>query len=521
MHACLCDLSTNQTHRCSLSDEELSEGPQPPTPPPRRTSTNSWGLGCIGRQDAQSRSFSNIADGLRLAHAQALAVAGIVHQTSSSSGSAPFRRGLRASFHGRGTPRHPNPEGPHLSCPTTPASIRRGRPAPPASARRGQEEPSGQLLSVQALLQHVSSLRPCDSPSPRVLPRPLPNSFHRRSLRAPPRLPIPSLHRSLENFRPSSSDSDSEMETSLPLTSPTHTQAAALPEDQSGLSSGLSTHSLPQCGPHTTPNHAPHHPAHRQLPCHPHTDCTHRHHRHHRHHRQIHQYHRLMPEDSDHNHHHNPSQHPPQSSHSPPQPSTHRSIRRHRHHPLHHQHHHHLHHCVLPSSVSTLKLSPPSAATSHSESNGSLPGGDRHSQSVPSSPRSVSRPYSEVVGSAESLVGRVLADQGLGKYCDPDFVRTTSREIAEALEMTSEEMDRAAHNILSASQQELTSEEASSDRPLRERGSRGPVRRLVKKPPSGQCHEGQESCCSRGPPRHTHPKATSAPGGTTLGSPAK
>ncbi|XP_050686147.1 muscle calcium channel subunit alpha-1-like isoform X34 [Eriocheir sinensis] len=200
-----------------LSDEELSEGPQPPTPPPRRTSTNSWGLGCIGRQDAQSRSFSNIADGLRLAHAQALAVAGIVQQSSSSSGSAPFRRGLRASFHGR--------------------------------------------------------------------------------------------------------------------------------------------------------------------------------------------------------------------------------------------------------------------ATSHSESNGSLPGGDRHSQSVPSSPRSVSRPYSEVVGSAESLVGRVLADQGLGKYCDPDFVRTTSREIAEALEMTSEEMDRAAHSILSASQQELTSEEASSDRPLRDRGSRGPVRR--------------------------------------------
>nr|XP_045599576.1 voltage-dependent L-type calcium channel subunit alpha-1D-like [Procambarus clarkii] len=189
-----------------LSDEELSDGPQPPTPPPRRTSTHSWGLGCIGRQDAQSRSFSNIADGLRLAHAQALAVAGIVHQ--SSTGSAPFRRGLRASFHGR--------------------------------------------------------------------------------------------------------------------------------------------------------------------------------------------------------------------------------------------------------------------ATSLSESNGSLPG-DRHSQSVPSSPRSVSRPYSEVVGSAESLVGRVLADQGLGKYCDPEFVRTTSREIAEALEMTTEEMDRAAHNILSASQQELAPEDASPE-------SRGPSR---------------------------------------------
>ncbi|XP_042859873.1 muscle calcium channel subunit alpha-1-like isoform X9 [Penaeus japonicus] len=193
-----------------LSDEELNEGPRAPTPPPRRTSTHSWGLGCIGRQDAHSRSFSNIADGLRLAHAQALAVAGIVHQ--SSTGSAPFRRGLRASFHGR--------------------------------------------------------------------------------------------------------------------------------------------------------------------------------------------------------------------------------------------------------------------ATSHSESNGSLPG-DRHSQSVPSSPRSVSRPYSEVVGSAESLVGRVLVEQGLGKYCDPDFVRTTSREIAEALDMTSEEMDRAAHNILSSSQEALH-EDAE---PEHQRGARGPPRR--------------------------------------------
>ncbi|XP_069194602.1 muscle calcium channel subunit alpha-1 [Procambarus clarkii] len=113
-------------------------------------------------------------------------------------------------------------------------------------------------------------------------------------------------------------------------------------------------------------------------------------------------------------------------------------------------------------------LTPDYHATSLSESNGSLPG-DRHSQSVPSSPRSVSRPYSEVVGSAESLVGRVLADQGLGKYCDPEFVRTTSREIAEALEMTTEEMDRAAHNILSASQQELAPEDASPE-------SRGPSR---------------------------------------------
>lgn len=100
-------------------------------------------------------------------------------------------------------------------------------------------------------------------------------------------------------------------------------------------------------------------------------------------------------------------------------------------------------------------LTPDYHATYHNESNGSLPG-DRHSQSVPSSPRSVSRPYSEVVGSAESLVGRVLTEQGLGKYCDPEFVRTASREIAEALEMTYEEMDRAAHSILVEDQEDCS-----------------------------------------------------------------
>uniref|UniRef100_A0A1B0DK43 Voltage-dependent calcium channel alpha-1 subunit IQ domain-containing protein n=1 Tax=Phlebotomus papatasi TaxID=29031 RepID=A0A1B0DK43_PHLPP len=54
----------------------------------------------------------------------------------------------------------------------------------------------------------------------------------------------------------------------------------------------------------------------------------------------------------------------------------------------------------------------------------------------------------EIVGSAESLVGRVLVEQGLGKYCDADFVRYTSREMQEALEMTKEEMDMAAHELL-------------------------------------------------------------------------
>ena len=42
----------------------------------------------------------------------------------------------------------------------------------------------------------------------------------------------------------------------------------------------------------------------------------------------------------------------------------------------------------------------------------------------------------------------MLVEQGLGKYCDADFVRYTSREMQEALDMTQEEMDRAAHRVL-------------------------------------------------------------------------
>ncbi|XP_076303607.1 ca[2+]-channel protein alpha[[1]] subunit D isoform X4 [Lasioglossum baleicum] len=80
------------------------------------------------------------------------------------------------------------------------------------------------------------------------------------------------------------------------------------------------------------------------------------------------------------------------------------------------------------------------------ESNGSI-GAERLSHSLPGSPAD-RKPNFEVIGSAESLVGRVLVEQGLGKYCDPDFVRYTSREMQEALDMTPEEMDRAAHQLL-------------------------------------------------------------------------
>ncbi|BES91322.1 Voltage gated calcium channel Hypothetical protein domain [Nesidiocoris tenuis] len=72
----------------------------------------------------------------------------------------------------------------------------------------------------------------------------------------------------------------------------------------------------------------------------------------------------------------------------------------------------------------------------------------RLSHSLPGSPADWRPNFGEVVGSAESLVGRVLVQQGLGRFCDPDFVRCTSREMQEALDMTAEEMDRAAHRIL-------------------------------------------------------------------------
>nr|XP_024215784.1 muscle calcium channel subunit alpha-1 isoform X2 [Halyomorpha halys] len=80
-------------------------------------------------------------------------------------------------------------------------------------------------------------------------------------------------------------------------------------------------------------------------------------------------------------------------------------------------------------------------------SNGSI-ATERLSYSLPGSPADRRPNFPEVIGSAESLVGRVLAEQGLGKYCDPEFVRCASREMQEALDMTQEEMDRAAHRIL-------------------------------------------------------------------------
>ena len=44
----------------------------------------------------------------------------------------------------------------------------------------------------------------------------------------------------------------------------------------------------------------------------------------------------------------------------------------------------------------------------------------------------------------------MLRDQGLGKYCDPEFVAAASREMQEAMDMTPEEFDAAAHQLLTA-----------------------------------------------------------------------
>ena len=60
----------------------------------------------------------------------------------------------------------------------------------------------------------------------------------------------------------------------------------------------------------------------------------------------------------------------------------------------------------------------------------------------------------------------MLAQQGLGKYCDPEFVRTTYKEMAEAMEMTGPEFDRAAHQILRTESMRQSESERTAVPPL-------------------------------------------------------
>ncbi|XP_068609187.1 voltage-dependent L-type calcium channel subunit alpha-1D [Brachionichthys hirsutus] len=65
-------------------------------------------------------------------------------------------------------------------------------------------------------------------------------------------------------------------------------------------------------------------------------------------------------------------------------------------------------------------------------------------------------------GSASSLVEAVLISEGLGKYArDPNFVSATKHEIADACQLTIEEMDSAASNLLNGTMDNNNSGETS------------------------------------------------------------
>ncbi|KAM7404441.1 hypothetical protein PAMP_011786 [Pampus punctatissimus] len=67
-------------------------------------------------------------------------------------------------------------------------------------------------------------------------------------------------------------------------------------------------------------------------------------------------------------------------------------------------------------------------------------------------------------GSANSLVEAVLISEGLGKYArDPKFVSATKHEIADACEMTIDEMESAASNLLNGSVGNSNTGSVSSD----------------------------------------------------------
>ncbi|KAM7412269.1 hypothetical protein PAMA_021969 [Pampus argenteus] len=67
-------------------------------------------------------------------------------------------------------------------------------------------------------------------------------------------------------------------------------------------------------------------------------------------------------------------------------------------------------------------------------------------------------------GSANSLVEAVLISEGLGKYArDPKFVSATKHEIADACEMTIDEMESAASNLLNGSVGNSNTGSISSD----------------------------------------------------------
>ncbi|XP_051059636.1 voltage-dependent L-type calcium channel subunit alpha-1C isoform X15 [Phodopus roborovskii] len=70
-------------------------------------------------------------------------------------------------------------------------------------------------------------------------------------------------------------------------------------------------------------------------------------------------------------------------------------------------------------------------------------------------PSQAGAPGRQFHGSASSLVEAVLISEGLGQFAqDPKFIEVTTQELADACDMTIEEMENAADNILSGDAQQ-------------------------------------------------------------------
>ncbi|KAM6214575.1 voltage-dependent L-type calcium channel subunit alpha-1C isoform 5-T5 [Rhynchocyon petersi] len=70
-------------------------------------------------------------------------------------------------------------------------------------------------------------------------------------------------------------------------------------------------------------------------------------------------------------------------------------------------------------------------------------------------PSQTGAPGRQFHGSASSLVEAVLISEGLGQFAqDPKFIEVTTQELADACDMTIEEMENAADNILSGGAQQ-------------------------------------------------------------------
>ncbi|XP_006862839.1 PREDICTED: voltage-dependent L-type calcium channel subunit alpha-1C [Chrysochloris asiatica] len=134
--------------------------------------------------------------------------------------------------------------------------------------------------------------------------------------------------------------------------------------------------------------------------------------------------------------------------------------------------------CATPSScgwppqpIPTLRLegaesseklnssSPSLHCSSWSEESPSCGGGDstiRRARPVSLTvPSQTGAPGRQFHGSASSLVEAVLISEGLGQFAqDPKFIEATTQELADACDMTLEEMESAADNILSGDAQQ-------------------------------------------------------------------